>query len=163
MTSTRKLFVSAGLILFTLASAYATLRKFEIFPILRYPMYSEIMEPGPMSYDYIYGVEAAHGTEFPLQDPEYIAPFDRLRLRTALVQMEDDDARVRALQDVLTRYETARQAGKHDGPALRELRVYRETWENFGPDFVPGTPPDRRELVLVVPRPLPPGSVLATP
>ena len=102
-----------------------------------------------MMYDFVYAVPAADLPEFRLDAPAMIAPFDRLRLRTALKRLPPD-ARPAALSDVLTRYEQARQAGEHDGPPLSALRLYRDTWYNFGTDFVPDTPPDSHRLLLEV-------------
>ncbi len=102
-----------------------------------------------MMYDFVYAVPVDDLPEFRLDAPAMIAPFDRLRLRTALKRLPPD-ARPAALSAVLTRYEQARQAGEHDGPPLSALRLYRDTWYNFGTDFVPDTPPDSHRLLLEV-------------
>ena len=79
------------------------------------------------------GVPARRGNgEIALLDSDLIAPFDQCRLSTALARTYNNPAR-RALTnlmlaDVLRRYENARRAGKHDGPPLAAVRLYRMQW-----------------------------------
>jgi hypothetical protein len=112
-------------------------------------MYSGVQHAGPISFYYLYGV-TAEGREVRMEDPLWLAPFKRQRLRTALGRMRVDSLRTVGLLDVLSRYEVRRRAGAHDGPRLLALRRYRYTWDSVGPDFVPGTPPDERVLTLEV-------------
>lgn len=84
-------------------------------------------------------------------DDAYIQPFDKTRLTSALqgiARAPDSEPRLReAMRDVFTRYEAARVAGQHSGPALQGIRAYRVTWQ-LDPRARNRDRPDQRELVL---------------
>jgi hypothetical protein len=64
----------------------------------------------------------------------------------------DRDVRLRAaLRWTLDRYETLRASGRHDGPALRGMRLYIVTWP-IHPQAANRDAPLQRQLVAEVTR-----------
>jgi hypothetical protein len=93
--------------------------------------------------------------EIALIDPRMIAPFDQCRLSTAFARTVNNNRR-RAfardmLRDLLTRYEDLRIAGRHDGPALQAVRLYRLTW-TLDPAAHNIDHPDRADIIEEVTR-----------
>ena len=58
-----------------------------------------------------------------------------------------------ALLDALSKYESERLAGKHDGPPLQGIRLYEVTWQFDDPAKSVADPPDQQELVYEVVQP----------
>ena len=130
----------------------------EHWPFSQYAMYSDVKrEPYEWSMLRVFGVadDASHA-EIPLRQFQFIQPFDQVRLRLMFEEFQAD-ARKRpllkpALQDVLARYETLRRSGRHTGPPLAGLRLYALHWR-LDPWARNADRPDRRTLLLDVPRP----------
>ena len=100
-------------------------------------MFSWVEQKYSFSEVRLYGAtqEQPHN-EIPLLAPDYIQPFDQARLSVALERMEFKHNTERrhkllnkAVLDVLERYETLRLAGRHDGPPLQGVRLYKERWQ----------------------------------
>ena len=103
----------------------------EHWPFSPYTMYATL-EPGPsLTTLRLFGVTET-GAELPLLADEHIAPFDPSRLRWALDTVAagpDGKQRLRlAVGDCLRRYEERRREGKHAGPPLVAVRLYRLYW-----------------------------------
>jgi hypothetical protein len=112
----------------------------EHWPFSAYPMYAGELG-STLEMLALYGVaETDPDHELALSDGQYLRPFDRSRLWGAFVRLsagrDADRAELReALTDCLVRYERLRVRGAHEGPRLRELRLYRVWWtlEAAGP------------------------------
>ena len=104
--------------------------------------------------------------EVALTDQRYLYPLDNARLVLAFYGMNvnpqlftnrdgrDSDVMIAAgLRDCLLRYEARRIAGRHDGPALRGLRLYDMHWQ-LDPMARNAATPDEKlllaELILPV-------------
>ena len=166
MSKRRILLVHAVVTLLIAGSLYDIVMDRETWPFSQYPMYSELHGSG-LAQLQLFGVaqEEPH-QEIPLNDPsyiepvsEYLRPFDRSRIRWALNwilvkngnyqrQQTLDDA----LLDCLKRYETLRRAGRHDGPALEGVRLYRLQWR-LDPGARNVDRPDNRTLIAEVEQP----------
>jgi hypothetical protein len=149
--------------LITAGSLFDIVTDSEHWPFSQYPMYASIPQDNrehTLSLARLFGVlKGDVSREIPLVKYEYIYPFDQNRLQGALVTRggpEDrDQVLTTALRDCLIRYEALRQAGRHDGPALQGVRLYRLFWRL---DQAPWNvdEPDRRQLILeVIPLELP--------
>ncbi|MEL6381773.1 MAG: hypothetical protein AAFQ89_04740 [Cyanobacteria bacterium J06626_18] len=70
---------------------------------------------------------------FPLYKHEHIHPYRWYRQRQAfrrILDGPDGEAAVQiALTDLLQRYEKGRQTGRHDGPPLQAIQLYRIDWQ----------------------------------
>ena len=95
-------------------------------------MFSAIHRATVLEWPRLFGV-AADGSEVPLVDHDYLWPLDQSRLPIGLrhiYRTQQDLPRVHAaLEDCLARYERRRVAGRHDGPALRGIRLYMVAWD----------------------------------
>ena len=136
------------------ASAYDILRGREHWPFSCYPMYSRVELEPTMTQFRIFGVSAEDpDRELILQDRRFLEPFDNSRLGQALKRIgagDNPEAGLRvALTDCLQRYEALRSAGRHDGPPLRALRLYRLTWV-LDPRAANRERPDTRLLIAEV-------------
>ncbi len=104
----------------------------EHWPFSAYPMYAGVASGRTLVTPGLFGVPAAHPEdEIALTDPRYLVPFDRSRLAGALARLSmsrDPDALRDALKDCLVRYERLRTLGRHAGPRLRAVRLYRLRW-----------------------------------
>jgi hypothetical protein len=103
--------------------------QLEHWPFSNYPMYSGI-QPTRLSWVRVAGI--VHGSEFWLSDSQ-IRPFAHDRISHALNrhvssgpnwQARADDA----LAGILRLYEAGRQTGRHAGPPLLGVRLYRLAW-----------------------------------
>lgn len=127
----------------------------EHWPFSQYQMYSERVTDPAISVIRLFGVPAdPSAPELPLVERKYIEPFDHARLWFSLKRIDsetDRDAKLReALDDCLRRYDALRHAGRHDGPPLAGLRLYRlrgrlDAWARN-----PGSPTDRTLLYEVL-------------
>ncbi len=150
----RIVLVHLGLVVLVGGMGFDTVVGREHWPFSHYPMYSRIELDRSTTSLQLYGIPAdGSSTEFALLERQYIQPFDKTRLRSALRRMQaqpNGDGRLRvALQDVLTRYEVLRRAGRHDGPPLRGIRAYELEWQ-LDPWAANRSRPDRRDLLLEV-------------
>ena len=154
ISRSRFLLVHLGLAVLLAGSGFDILAGREHWPFSNYPMYSRIERDRTVTKLHLYGVpEGAATREFPLLDHRYIQPFDKTRLTSALQQLQrrpDAERQLReAARDVLERYEVLRQAGRHDGPPLQAVRLYRLEWR-LDPRARNVDQPDGRALLLEV-------------
>ena len=79
----------------------------------------------------IYGVRQGEGTELRLDESAYWAPLDLIRIRAALVLVarasKDDEGRF--LEALRERYRLNAERGRHGGPPLESIRIYRVTYD----------------------------------
>jgi len=126
----------------------------EPWPFSAYRLYAQANTGRYVSRHRLFGVtrEDPPG-EIPLVD-EYLQPFEHLRFTYALLRLRREKRRAGALEeglrDVLSRYEARRRAGKHDGPALRGVRLYHLRWRLV--ERVPQNRdvPDERRLLFEI-------------
>ncbi len=115
-----------------IGSAYDIATGTEHWPFSPYPMFSSVEREPVLDSLVIAGVTADAATELPLRDRSFVDPFDQCRLVTAFQRVRnrrDDGTQLRTmLGDVLARYERLRHAGRHEGPALRAIRIYAAHW-----------------------------------
>ena len=155
MTRGRRTFVSVLLGAVALAQIYAMVSYREIFPFSPFPMFSYAQRHYRASVLNAYGV-TADGSEVPLMpstSTPYTFPLDGRLLQWTFERMAQDPDRTRlsrALEDLLVRYERGRAAGRHDGPPLRSVRLYREDW-TLRFDLSNRDTPDTRSLVSEYP------------
>jgi hypothetical protein len=95
----------------------------------------------------IYGVRQGDGTELRLDESAYWTPLDLIRIRAALAlvaRASKDDER-RLLEALRERYRLNAQRGRHGGPPLESIRIYRVTYDwTAGLDH----PTSKRTLVM---------------
>ncbi|HEX4438751.1 MAG TPA: hypothetical protein VH854_01690 [Thermoanaerobaculia bacterium] len=109
----------------------------EHWPFSPYQMYSRL--PGDTwSGLRIFGVTSqGPGHEVPLLDDAYLQPMELVSLATSLDRLDRSRDRDRvlpaALRDCLTRYESLRRSGRHDGPPLTAVRLDRLKWRVVPP------------------------------
>lgn len=79
----------------------------------------------------IYGVIEGEGTERRLDESFYWAPLDLIRIRAALLLVarasKEDEARF--LEALKERYRLNAERGRHGGPPLESIRIYRVTYD----------------------------------
>jgi len=79
----------------------------------------------------IYGVRQGDGTELRLDESAYWAPLDLIRIRAALQLVarasKADEARL--LDALMERYRLNAERGRHGGPPLESIRIYRVTYD----------------------------------
>ncbi len=107
------------------AAAIATGR--ELWPFSPYPMFSTVRRGPTVARPWLYGV-LSDGTEAPLADRAAFHPFRLSQLESAFDRLGPADLR-EGLEDMLSRYEARRRSGRHSGPPVAGLRVYRMTFE----------------------------------
>lgn len=125
---------------------WCIVEKREHWPLSPYPMYSHLAG-GSYSLVRAYGV--ADGKEVPLDVRTHLEPFDPTRLVGALNRMKDAKRRRAAFEWILQRYEDLRAEGRHSGPPLDEIRVYRETWR-VNPNKPLLTKASKRKLIHTI-------------
>lgn len=103
------------------------IRDAEHWPFSNYPMYSETVTSRSLTWFRLLGVVEG-GTEIPLDDNRYLQPFDNSRLEGAMELAFRKHYLKEAVLDCLMRYEALRRAGRHNGPRLQALRLYRYYW-----------------------------------
>lgn len=151
MPKWRVLFVHALIALLIGGSFFDIITGREHWPFSPYLMYSGVRREHSLSTLWLFGVTGeTPPREVPLNAFRYIQPFHHTRLSRAFERM-DVQARRAALSNCLTRYEKLRSAGRHDGPALKGLRLYDLEWE-LDPLARNINNPSRRELIAEVGR-----------
>ena len=116
--------------------------NFSLFSALSKPRYSQgdgtelrldesaYWAPRDTRYS-IYGVRQGDGTELRLDESAYWAPLDLIRIRAALVLVarasKDDEGRF--LEALRERYRLNAERGRHGGPPLESIRIYRVTYD----------------------------------
>jgi hypothetical protein len=147
-----RLLLAVGLIVTIVgASAFDIAADREDWPFSQYPMFSYVEREPRIERLRVMGVPARPGSsEIALLDSDLIAPFDQCRLSTALARTYNNPARRDVtnlmLADILRRYENARRAGKHDGPPLAAVRLYRMQWQLDPHARNVATPDERQPL-----------------
>lgn len=133
-------------------SLFDTLNRKEHWPLSSYPMFSAAKrDPSSVTWR-LFGVTGVGemGREIPLFDFQYIQPFDQIRLSFAFSRMAYDPNHQQllseALRNCLLRYEALRRAGRHDGPPLRVIRLYRLQWQ-LDPWAINVDSPSYRKLI----------------
>ena len=128
-------------------------RDTEHWPFSMFPMYSEVDRSNTLSMLRLYGVvQRSPSIEIQLDKNIYLQPFDNTRVADALGNALQKNRVDEGVNDCLKRYEALRIAGRHDGPPLVAMRLYRVTWtvNDTGSNI---DRPDRKELLSeVVPR-----------
>jgi hypothetical protein len=154
MTRRAKWMVYGLVAVVVLNSLYDIVFDTEHWPFSNYEMFSTIRRGGStLTRVGVYAVpsDTALG-EFPLLAAEQIHPFDQSRLAIAIGKLESSPRRLdQALGDLLGRYEARRQAGQHDGPRLRAVKLYEVTW-TLDPWARNVEAPDQKRLLYQVPR-----------
>jgi hypothetical protein len=125
----------------------------EPWPFSAYRLYAQKMPNDYIRRHRLFGVTREEpAREIPLVD-EYLEPFEHLRFTDALRQLQREKHPERleeGLRDMLARYEARRRAGKHDGPALRGVRLYLLRWRLVNRLPRNRDVPDERRLLLEV-------------
>jgi len=99
----------------------------------------------------LYGVvQRSPLIEIPLDSNLYLQPFDNSRLSAALEHALRENRLEEGVTDCLTRYEGLRRAGRHTGPPLVAMRLYRLTW-TLDTSASNVDRPDRKDLLTEVP------------
>jgi hypothetical protein len=154
--SRRRLIAAHGLIGVLLAGhAWCLIMDREYWPFSQYPLYATLARPGAFDYLMLFGVPSGGQPEFAITQKKYIQPFDWVRLNRAFARLEarpDDETQLAAgLQDCWARYDRLRDAGRHRGPALDAIRLYRYAWDHLDPRTSEAdAQPDRRILLAEV-------------
>lgn len=154
----RRLVAYAAIVAVVGGHLYDLAMDWEHWPFSPYPMYSHRMGNELTVYRLMGVVAGGSGggaageaeAEIPLITRRYLWPLDSMSTAGALRRMHREPDREallgEAMGDCLARYEARRAAGKHDGPPLSAIRLYRMTWE-MDPWARNRDRPDRRELI----------------
>jgi hypothetical protein len=152
MSGARMCLVSLLVVAIAAGQLCDTILDRDHWPFSSYPMFSRPRQM-VVQMKRLYGVTA--NGEVPIVVPRHLAPFHEARLMTAFKRIgrrPDRDARLRAaLRWTLDRYEALRASGRHEGPALRGIRLYIVTWP-IDPQAANRDAPLRRQLVAEVTR-----------
>lgn len=131
MGTTRLILVHAVIAALIGGSAYDIITDREHWPFSQYPMFASVWRERSFTLLRLYGVRA-DGREFPLIDHRYVSPFEQSRLPKALRQIarrgDAKEALQRAVRDCFERYDRLRADERHEGPALRAMRLYEVRW-----------------------------------
>ena len=160
MSQQRLLLVHAVLILLIFGHLYDIVQDREHWPFSHYEMFSRARTEPSMTRMELYGVmqEDSH-QEFPLrqvsrgfggtretQSLGYISHSKKIKSKERPQMLND------ALLDALSKYESGRLAGEHDGPPLQGIRLYEATWQLDDPAKSIVDPPDQQKLIHEVAR-----------
>jgi GT2 family glycosyltransferase len=100
----------------------------EHWPFSNYPMYSGTEKSHSLTTFRLFGV-TQDGSEISLHnDIRYLQPFDNSRLPQAFERVAEKHQLKEAVLDCFLRYEALRRAGRHSGPQLQAMRLYRVYW-----------------------------------
>jgi hypothetical protein len=147
----RVLLVYGVITLITIGSLFDIVTGREHWPFSPYPMYATVTRERSLTVLRLYGVtKEAPAREMPLVALRYIQPFTSARLEGALRTIKARRGRQplkAALSDCLRRYEKLRRAGRHEGPPLQGIRLYRVYWK-LDPWARNVDCPNRKELIL---------------
>ena len=125
-------------------------RDTEHWPYSTFPMDSDLYESKTYSALRLYGVvQTSPLVEIQLYKTYYFQPFDNSRLSTGLGYTLSVNRQNEAVADCLIRYEDLRRAGRHWGPPLVAMRLYKVTW-TLDPTVGNLDLPDRKELLTEV-------------
>jgi hypothetical protein len=131
----------------------------EHWPFSPYKMYDRALQEPYTTTLRLFGFTGGvQPREIHLNETRYTEPMNRIRLHHALATMMSvgeapaGEQRLReALNACLKRYEVLRQAGRHHGPPLQGIRLYRLTWK-LDPWARNAGRPDRKEFLIEVRR-----------
>jgi hypothetical protein len=151
LTGTRLLVIYIVLGVIVGGSLFCIATETERWPFSSYPMYSKIQQTYSLTQFRLYGVMRDEGAkEFPLVEYRYTQPFDNARIDASFARLYAHPAQEQllkeALRDFHSRYEALREQGRHSGPPLRGLRLYKVVW-TLDPLARNVNDPDRRELL----------------
>jgi hypothetical protein len=153
MPARRRAVVSTALLAFVGIHAYENLVASEHWPFCSYPMYSWVENRGSGVTSFRVSGLLPNGEELRLQSAAYLFPFDQARFADSFREIQgtpDHTARSQAaLASFLAVYEQRRREGKHDGPELHHMRVYR-TKHTLDPLARNLLVPEERELIAEV-------------
>ncbi len=131
-------------------SLFCILMDGEAWPFSQYPMYSKPREP-LHSVIKIFGQTESGDVD--LSDTQYWAPltFGHFNVGMRRIQkMPDKDARCSAaLSFLLPHYEKIRRQGKHAGPPIHGLKLFRNTYR-MRPDLANRNQPEQEELLCEI-------------
>lgn len=153
----RYLLINTLILVIIAGSLFDIVTRKEHWPFSYYDLYSGVSSEYSLTLFRLYGVpQAGASQEIPLYAYRYIQPFDNARLRFALEDMNRNSERDRmlttALQDCLKRYEALRSAGRHHGPPLQGMRLYRVDWK-LDPWARNLDSPDEKKLLFEISKP----------
>jgi hypothetical protein len=126
VTPRRRLLANAVILAILGGQAAAIVTGRELWPFSPYAMYSNLRRGPTISRLWVVGVSEG-GAETPLHGA-MLHPFRFSQLEAGLGRL-DGEVRREGLSDLLRRYEVRRLAGRHAGPALEALRLYRMTFD----------------------------------
>ena len=137
-------------------SLHSVVTGTEKWPFSPYPMFSRVATSRSLTQFQLYGVpEGEPAEEFPLIQYEYTQPFDNSRIDSSLQNLYERRSRQQDLREALhyflSRYEMLRVQGRHQGPPLVAIRLYRVHWA-FDPIARNVDRPDSKELLGEVDR-----------
>jgi hypothetical protein len=126
----------------------------EHWPFSQYAMYSETLTSRSLDTLRLVGVPRDGTAPVPLYASRFIDPFNQSRIRWAFEKMIANGGSQSAtlhdaVGDCLQRYEWLRKHGRHAGPPLGAMRLYRFYW-TLSPDARNVDLPDRQELIVEV-------------
>lgn len=132
ISQSRRAFVNLTLLGLLTGSAYEIGTRGEHWPFSSYPMFSKTRREARVVHYALQAVPQDGSAAFPLYKSKHIHPFLWYRQRAAFKQMLEKGKGIAAVEkglaDTMERYEHGRQIGRHDGPPLRSLRLYRVDW-----------------------------------
>jgi hypothetical protein len=131
----------------------------EHWPFSPYRMYAMVLRQPSLTALRLFGVtDRVPPGEIALSETRYTEPLNAIRLHHAFTRMNVLDEGqphgqrlAAALNACLERYEALRQAGRHEGPPLQGMRLYRLTWK-LEPWARNADRPDEKALLLEVKR-----------
>ena len=131
-----------------LGHVHEIVRQQEHWPFTNYEMWAKVTRDWHVSEIVPVGVtDEPTPREVALRDPAYFAPmplhYQRLNFRRAASR---EKLRDWMIEDYLRRYEFLRSHGKHNGPALKGLRLYQWYW-TMNRTASNAQTPDRRTLL----------------
>jgi len=127
MTRSRRLLANLLVLGVVAGSAAAIGTGHELWPFSPYPMFSRTHRGPTVERLWVYGV-LPDGREVPLSDRRAFHPLRLAQLEAALTNLGPAGRR-EGLEDMLSRYEVRRGAGRHGGPRFTGLRLYRMAFE----------------------------------
>lgn len=151
MSKRRVLTAYAVIALVSVGSLFCIAAPAERWPFSAYRMYADVKREPRLELLRLFGVTGGDNpVEIPLLAFQYIQPFDQSRQRLVFTKISKDPQRQdllpEALLDCLLRYESLRQDGRHSGPPLQGVRLYRLSWE-LDPWARNVDQPNRKELL----------------
>ena len=142
LSTTRRGLIELGLFGLMFGAGYDMYTRREHWPFSTYPMFGRIRREAEVLHHALLAIPGDGSAAFPLYKSSQIHPFHwyrhRRAFKTMLQEPGGEEAARRGLADCLRRYERARLEGRHDGPPLRAIRLYRVQWmlDPDAPDLV---------------------------